>query len=132
MAVLEAALVLPMILALIFASIEFAYVFYVKHTLQAAAREGARRGIVEGANNSHVEQAVDAAMDAGGLGESIYTVTVLDDSNGQPASVSSIAAGEGVCVEVSAPWTQYSVFLSGLGDWARGELKSRTTMRREG
>ena len=130
--VLEATLVLPVVLALIFGAIEFAYVFYVKQTLQAASREGARRGVLEGADNTAVQQAVTAAMEAGGLGDSAYTVTISNASTGAAANVSAIPAGTGVLVEVKAPWSQFSVFLSGFAEWTRGDLSSRTVMRREG
>lgn len=129
--VLEAALVLPVVLAMIFGAIEFAYVFYVKQTLQAASREGARRGALSSADNAIVKQAVVDAMKAGGLGSATYDVTITNASTGASASVGSIPAGTGVCVEVSAPWSQFSVFLSGLGDWPRADLRSRTVMRRE-
>lgn len=129
--VLEAALVMPIVLALVFGTIEFAYVFYVKQTLQSASREGARRGAVSGSTNADVTQAVSTAMEAGGLGTTKYEVTVTNASTNAAASVGSIPPGDGVCVEVSAPWSQFSVFLSGFGDWTRGELRSKTVMRRE-
>ncbi len=128
--VLEAALLMPLMLALIFGVIEFAYVFFVKQTLQSASREGARRGVLSSADNADVQQAVAAAMEAGGLGSSTYTVTIRSEG-GAPAAVDSIPAGQSVIVEVSAPWSQYSVFLSGFGTWSRGELRSRTAMLRE-
>src|SRR5437867_13112255 len=44
--ILEAALVLPIVLSLIFGMVEFAYYFHVQHTVQAAAREAARTAAV--------------------------------------------------------------------------------------
>jgi Flp pilus assembly protein TadG len=129
--VLEATLVLPVILALVFGTIEFAYVFYVKQTLQAASREGARRGVVAGATNAEVIQAVSGAMEDGGLGNCKYAITISNATTDASADVSTIPPGNGVRVEVTAPWTQFSVFLSGFGDWTRGELRSGTVMRRE-
>ena len=129
--VLEAALLLPILLGLVFGTIEFAYVFYVKQTLQSASREGARRGVLAGSSNAEVIQAVNDAMGTGGLGSSKYEVAISSATTGSAADVSAIPAGEGVRVEVSAPWSQYSVFLSGFGDWARGDLRCQTVMRRE-
>lgn len=129
--VLEAALLLPVILGLVFGTIEFAYVFYVKQTLQSASREGARRGVIAGADNASITAAVDAAMESGGLGDSTYTINIVNAATGTSADASTIAPGTGVRVEVSAPWTQFSVFLSGFGSWTRGELRSSTVMRRE-
>src|SRR3954452_22730745 len=48
--ILEAALVLPIILSLIFGMVEFAYYFHVQHTVQAAAREAARTACVNSAS----------------------------------------------------------------------------------
>src|ERR1700744_118139 len=45
-AILDAALVFPILLSLTFGTIEYGYFFFVKHTLQGAAREGCRAGIV--------------------------------------------------------------------------------------
>ena len=129
--VLEMALVAPMILFIIFGAVEFAYILYVKQTLQAAARDGARRGAIATANDAAVVRAVDEAMQSGGLGDATYSVAIKNGTTGAGTSVNSIPAGSGVCVEVRAPWTQFSVFLSGFGDWSRGELVSRTTIRRE-
>lgn len=129
--VLEATLVLPIILALVFGTIEFAYVFYVKQTLQAASREGARRGVVAGATNADVNQAVSQAMEDGGLGKCKYAITISNATTNASTDVSTIPPGNGVRVEVTAPWTQFSVFLSGFGDWTRGDLRSGTVMRRE-
>jgi Flp pilus assembly protein TadG len=129
--VLEAALLLPIILSLVFGTIEFAYVFYVKQTLQSASREGARRGALASADNADIKAAVDAAMESGGLGDSSYKVKIVNATTGTPANASAIPAGTGIRVEISAPWSQFSVFLSGFGDWTRGELRSSTVMRRE-
>ena len=47
-AILEAALVLPILLALSFGMVEYGYYFFVKHTLQGAARDGARIPALQG------------------------------------------------------------------------------------
>ena len=57
-AVLDAALVFPILLSLTFGTIEYGYYFYVKHSLQGAAREGARAAITPSATNSDVTTAV--------------------------------------------------------------------------
>ena len=44
-ALLDAALVLPILLSLMFGTVEYGHFFYWKHTLQGAAREGARTAI---------------------------------------------------------------------------------------
>ena len=128
---LELALVAPLVLFTLFGAIEFAYILYVKQTMQAASRDGARRAAIATSTDAAVRQAVDEAMHAGGLGNAHYSVQIKHAAAGSVASVASIPAGEGVCVEIKAPWTQFSVFLSGFGDWSRSDLTSRTTIRRE-
>ena len=130
--VLEAALVMPLLLGILFGTIEFAQVFFVRHSLQGAAREGARVGIVSDADNADVEAAVKKSLEAAGLGKSNYKVAIVDAKTGAAVNVKNVPAGGSVAVEVSASWSQFSVFLSGFGDWTRGELKAKTAMRREG
>ncbi|MEL7238307.1 MAG: TadE/TadG family type IV pilus assembly protein [Planctomycetota bacterium] len=129
--VLEAALILPVLLVIVFASIEFGYAFYVKHTLQGAAREGARAGIVPGADNSRISAACADAMSNGGMSGVSYTVSITNTSGGA-VNASSLDAGDPLVVEVRAPWSQFSVFLSGFGNFVNGDLTGRTVMRREG
>src|SRR3954454_15757458 len=72
-AVLDMALVLPLLIALTFGAVEYGYALYIKHSLQAAAREGARAAIVSGATASDVQTAVDSSMLAAGFGQTKYT-----------------------------------------------------------
>jgi hypothetical protein len=59
---LELALVaFPILLTIVFGTIEFGMYFYVEHCLQAAAREGARAGVV--APTAEREAAVIAAVE---------------------------------------------------------------------
>ena len=44
-ALLDAALVLPILLSLTFGTVEYGYFFFVKHSMQGAAREGCRAGL---------------------------------------------------------------------------------------
>ncbi len=107
-AVLETALVLPVLLYLAFGTVEFGHYFFVKHTLQGAAREGARRAIVSGAANSDVNTSVQNAMSAAGFSTSVYTVTT------SPTTISSAASGVNVSVTVSCNWGTVGVRPLGL------------------
>ena len=60
-AVLDMALVLPVLLYLAFGTVEYGYYFYVKHNVQSAAREGARAAIVPSATAGDVTTAVSVA-----------------------------------------------------------------------
>jgi Flp pilus assembly protein TadG len=110
-AVLEAALVLPILLALSFGTVEFGHFFYVKHTMQGAARDGARVAILPGATNTKVLAAVDQTMVSAGFinppGSPIYTTTI---TNGQYGTTigdvghSSVTTGTPIKVTVTAKW----------------------------
>src|SRR3954471_13314492 len=71
-AVLDLALVMPVLLALTFGAMEYGYALYLKHTLQGAAREGARAAVVSGATAADVQAAVDNAMSAAGFAPAKY------------------------------------------------------------
>src|SRR3954454_2133539 len=75
-AVLDAALVFPILLSLTFGTVEYGHYFYWKHTLQGAAREGARAAITPTAVNGDVTTAVSTAMTAAGIPAANYTVKI--------------------------------------------------------
>ena len=129
---LEAAMILPVLLLVVFGSIEFGYAFYVKHTLQGAAREGARAAIVPGADARDVRDTVTRAMANSGLRNATFTTNVKDADTGTAADPKHMDGGEPVLVEVVAPWSQFSVFASGFGGYFDGDLTGRAVMRREG
>jgi Flp pilus assembly protein TadG len=97
-AVLEAALVIPILLYLAFGTVEFGYFFYVKNNLQGAAREGVRAAIPPGATNADVTAAISSQMTAAGLQASGYTVTTT------PTTISGLAPGTTVTVSVQCTW----------------------------
>jgi Flp pilus assembly protein TadG len=98
--VLEAFLVLPILLALTFGTVEFGWFLYVKHNMLGAAREGARAAITPDATNAKVNAAVAASLTAAGLQNSGYTVTP------SPSDVSNVAAGQPITVTVQCLWSQ--------------------------
>lgn len=129
---LEAALVLPVLLIVVFGAIEFGWAFYIKHSLQGAAYAGARAAIVPGATNSDVTSAVSLAMQRGGLQGATYTVSIKDGNSQADTSVGSMSEGDAILVEVDAPWSQFSVFVTSLSGHINGDLSGRAVMRREG
>ena len=129
---LEAALVLPVLLIVVFGAIEFGWAFYIKHSLQGAAYAGARAAIVPGATNSDVTSAVSLAMQRGGLQGATYTVSIKDGNSQADTSVGSMSEGDAILVEVDAPWSQFSVFVTSLSGHINGNLSGRAVMRREG
>jgi Flp pilus assembly protein TadG len=123
-AVLEAALVLPVLTSVAFGTIEYGHFFFVKHTLEGAAREGARAGIAATAVNSDVTSAVSNVMNAAGFTSSQYTVTL------SPANVTSATAGSNVTVTVTCAWGTVGLRPMGLIPAAK-QVTGKAVMRRE-
>lgn len=97
-ALIEAALVLPVLTSIAFGTIEYGDFFFVKHTLEGAAREGARAGITSTAINSDISTAVGNVMTAAGFSSSQYAITL------SPTNVSGVAAGTNISVTVTCTW----------------------------
>ena len=130
-AVLDMALVLPLLIALTFGAVEYGYALYIKHSLQAAAREGARAAIVSGATATDVQTAVDSSMQAAGFAQTKYTRPPTIS----PAGWTSSAAGTTITVTVQTTWGTAGIsvlptYLGGIG--SSKSLQGSTTMRKEG
>jgi Flp pilus assembly protein TadG len=102
-AVLEMVLIMPVLLYLAFGTVEFGYYFYVKHSLEGAARDGVRAAIPSGAAYSDITSAVDSAMSAANLSGSGYTIQVKDGST-VITTLSSAVAGDNITVTVTCTW----------------------------
>jgi Flp pilus assembly protein TadG len=103
-AVMEMALVGSILLGLTFGTVEFGYYFFVKNTLQGAAREGVRAGITPTGDNTAVTTAVvtylyNAGLQTGSttLDSSKFTLTVTP-------SASTAASGSAVKVQLQGTW----------------------------
>lgn len=124
-AVLEAALVIPILLLLAFGTVEFGHYFYVRNNVQGAAREGVRAAIVASATNSDVNAAVLSSMTAAGLEDSGYTVTT------SPSNVSGQAAGTTITVTVTCEWGTVGMRPMQLIS-ASKQVRGQAVMRKEG
>jgi len=138
-AILDMALVLPLLIALTFGAVEYGYALYVKHSLQAAAREGTRAAIVSGATATDIQTAVDSSMQAAGFATTKYTrpPTIEYSTNGTTWSTAwtSAVAGNSIRVTVTTTWGTAGVrvlptYLGGIG--TTKVLTGSTTMRKEG
>jgi Flp pilus assembly protein TadG len=130
----EMIFVLPILLGLAFGVVEYGYFIFVKHTVQAAAREGARAGIVASATNQNVTDAVASVMSAAGLSYTGYSVGVTDPA-GSPVSVGNVAAGDGLKVTVQCTWGSVGIhpLPEILGGMSSSKIvKGSTVMRKEG
>ena len=127
---LDAALVLPILLSLMFGTVEYGHFFYWKHTLQGAAREGARTAITANAQNAEVINAVRTAMNAAGVDQSKYTVKIRNGTDTADVDVKNVTPGNAVLVKVYSQWGTVGMRPLGLIS-ATKQVTGQTVMRKE-
>lgn len=130
-AVMDAALVFPVLISLTFGSIEFGHFFFTKHTFQGAAREGARSAITPGATNTDVTTSVGQTMTAAGFTSGQYTVQIRNATDTANLNVATATAGTGILVKVYAPWGSVGIRPLGLIGTSKN-VTGQTVMRKEG
>ena len=146
---LEMALTLSILFSICYGLIEFGYYFYVKNTMEGAAREGCRAAIVTGATiaaaNSAVENQLQVAnlvpsgTTASGTGTYTignYTVTYTDSTTSTTLNSSTLPTmpiGDTLTTTITATWVTVG---AGFRPMALiGSSKTLTTasaMRKEG
>lgn len=129
-ALIEFAIVLPLLLTLIFGTIEFGLFFFNKQVLTNAVREGARRGVVmrsqprsvseeDAAVVARVMQFVDNNLVTFGnfsFGEDdVIVYSVVDESTGDPITRVEADLGFGKDLIVTANFSYDFLFISTLG-----------------
>lgn len=127
--ILEMALTLAILLNLTFGTVEFGYFFFVKNTVQGAAREGARVAITPTASNTDVSSVVNSALQAAGLKPADFTTTVK--VAGTVANCNTAVAGQAVEVSVQATWGSVGLRPLGLIGSTKAVL-GVASMRKEG
>jgi Flp pilus assembly protein TadG len=110
---------------LVLGLVELGRAFMVQHLLLAAARQGARVGIVPGKSNSDISTAVAAVMDPAGITSDHINVTVNDGV----ANASTATTGQDITVQVyvdvgSVSWLPFTNYLSGY-------LSAQYTLKRQ-
>jgi len=121
-AVVEFAVVAPILFLLVFGMIEYGRLVMVQQMLTNASREGARVGVLDGSTTADVENIVDTYLTSATVSGATVTVT--------PSPPSSAGFGEPVTVTVDVPFNQVSwlpspIFLGGT------TMTATTVMRRE-
>jgi Flp pilus assembly protein TadG len=111
--VLEAAIIIPILLSLSFGMAEFSYFFFVKHTLEGAAREGARNAIIPTATNATVTAAANSSLTAAG-GNGWGATVAITDTSGVALNVSGLAAGTAIQVKLTCTWSTVGVHPMGI------------------
>lgn len=99
-AIVEFAVVLPVIVLLLMGSLELGRAVMVRHVLEETARAGCRVAVFENGTKQDVIDIVDAAMTAAGI--DTYTLTV------NPDPPENLDAFEPVTVTVSVAYTDVS------------------------
>jgi Flp pilus assembly protein TadG len=121
-AVVEFAIVAPVLLLLVFGMIEYGRLVMVQQVITNATREGARKAVLDGATTTNVTTVVTDFLTASRINGAVVTVT--------PSPPSSAAFGDPVTVSVQVPFSQVSwlptpMFLKTTS------LSATTVMRRE-
>jgi len=120
-AVVEFAVVLPLLLTILFGIIEYGWVFMVRQTLQTAAREGCRIAILQTTTSPYtlVLDRIAEVMQPTGL--TTYSVTMTHATSGDPI--------ETVVVEI--PYDDVSL-MGGFFGTHNYDLGGTCSMRKEG
>ena len=123
-AVVEFAVVLPILLTFLFGMVEMGRVLMVCHTLNNAARAGARIASLPGANNSAVLTAINNELNGTGL--------MLDSYELIPSDVSAAQRDDPVTVRLRINYASIDLvggFFPGLSGL---QLQGAVVMRKEG
>lgn len=120
-AVVEFAVVLPLLLTVLFGIIEYGWVFMVRQTLQTAAREGCRLAVLQTsvAPYTNVLQRVSEVMAPTGL--STYAVSMSHATAGNPVET----------ITITIPYNDVSL-MGGFFGTHNYDLGGTCTMRKEG
>lgn len=121
-AVVEFALVIPVMLVFTFGMIELSRMSMVKESLTQASREGARIGVRPTATIEAIRAGVAEELEILGLATAQVTVT--------PEVLSEAMPGDNVRVEVSIPFSDAS-WVPNFFEFSTSTIKSETVMRRE-
>jgi Flp pilus assembly protein TadG len=121
-AVVEFAVVAPVLVLLVFGMVEFGRMVMVQQVLTNAAREGARVGVLDDSTVADVQTTVNNYLAGGGVKGATVTVS--------PNPLSSAGYGAPVTVTVSVPFSQVSWLPSPMF-LKTTTMSASTAMRRE-
>jgi len=120
-AIVEFAVVLPLLLTILFGIIEYGWVFMVRQTLQTAAREGCRLAVLQTSVSpyTNVLSRVSSVMSPSGL--TTYSVSMTHATVANPVET----------VEISVPYDDVSL-MGGFFGTHNYDLAGTCSMRKEG
>ena len=120
-AVVEMAVVTPLLLAIMAGTMHFGYLFMVQNTITNATREAARVGVLQGATTGDIQTRFEESVAPMGLTSGDYALTITPGTEQNPV----------VTVKVQVPYDNVSLF----GDWlglGRDYIGAVASMRMEG
>lgn len=115
-AAVEAALILPLILLILFGTIQFGLAWFRAQNLEAAAREGARLASINMSQSEIVQRVKDAqtVFDPDAIS---VTVTPAQSGSTNPCAVAGV--GNSVTVTATVPkGSGYDIFIPLWGDYS--------------
>lgn len=101
--IVEAAIVLPLLLTLTFAGIEYGWMMLCDQQLTNVVEQAARTAATPSSTNASVNSQITTQMTAANLGSSGYTTTYT------PANVATVATGGSLTVTISIPYKNVEV-----------------------
>ncbi|NLE30634.1 MAG: pilus assembly protein [Phycisphaerae bacterium] len=119
-AVVEMAVVLPVLLTILFGIIEFGWMFMVYQNITNAAREGCRTAVLEGSTDADIQNRINKYMDLVGLSD--YQVTLQHTTPTDPTET----------VIIQVPYGSVSLLGGYFGSMVDRTLSSKACMRKEG
>jgi Flp pilus assembly protein TadG len=108
MAIVEAAILFPVLLMVTFGMMEYGWMFLKMQQLNNVAEVAARMAAMPTATNTTVTSEITTLMSGYGMGSSGYTTTFT------PSDVSTAAAGATVQVQLSVSYANVKVVGSGF------------------
>lgn len=103
LALVETALILPLLMVLTLALLEYGWAFIKIQQLHSAAREGARAGACSGGTNGQVTAVVGRVMDKANMGGSSYSLTTV------PTNVANAAKGSMIRARVEVTYANINL-----------------------
>ena len=125
-AAVELAICLPILMLLIFGSIEFGLLFYNKQVITNASREGARAGIVEGTVNADIEQIVKNYCTG-----KLINLNGANELQADAVTVSGSNTAGGIAILTVRVIYNYDFLFGGILDFTNILLSAQTIMRME-
>ncbi|MBI4718718.1 MAG: pilus assembly protein [Planctomycetes bacterium] len=120
-AIVEFAVVLPLLLTILFGIIEYGYVFLVRQTLQHAAREGCRVAVLQTSVDPYTEVTTRINEALAPTGLTTYQVTMTHATTADPVET----------VSISIPYNDVSL-VGGFFGTHSYDLVGTCSMRKEG